>query len=394
MNRDRYFSPGIIEAGIDTVQTVLDEAAVMEQAGESLICMDMGTPDLDAPERAKKAASKALMEGKSAYTDPRGILPLRQAIAAKEKRDNGLDYDPNWEIMVTVGASEALLSICSTFLDPGDEIIIPSPGYCAYFYLMTSLGIKAVQAPVVKNCQVHLDVEAFEEYITDRTKMLLINSPHNPTGLIYTREQMEKLAKIAKKHDLLVISDECYDKYCFEGEHVSIAQMPEMQERTLIINSVSKSYGMTGWRIGYIAGHRDFLERINMFHGNLVLCAPSFAQYGAVEAFRGEKKAEIDEIRSKYKERRDYIVAALDEIEELDYVYPKGAFYIMVDVHKTGLTGLEFALRFLKEHKVTTCPGEVYGSGFEGFIRLAYTCSTPKVKEAMARLKAFVASLR
>lgn len=394
MNKERYFSPGIINAGVDTVITVLDEAAALEEAGETLIYMDMGKPDIDAPERAKRAACKALDEGCSSYTDSRGILPLRKAIAAKEKRDNGLDYDYNREIMVTVGASEALMSVCSTFLDPGDEIIIPSPGYCSYFYLMTALEIKAVQIPVIKDCQVSVDVDAFESYITDKTKMMLINSPHNPTGLVYTREQIEKLAEIAKRHDLLVISDECYDKYFFEGEHISIATVPGMKERTLIINSVSKSYGMTGWRVGYIAGDRDFLDRINMFHGNLILCAPSFAQYGAAEAFNGEKKEEIDELRNKYKERRDYIVQTLDEIKELDYVYPKGAFYIMVDVHKTGLNGLEFALRLLRECHITSCPGEVYGDGFEGFIRLAYTCSTPEIKEAMRRLKAFVDSLR
>lgn len=394
MNKEKYFSPGILAAGIDTVQTMIDEAMRLEESGVSLIYMDMGKPDLDAPDRAKQAAFKALEEGHSSYTDPRGIPALRKAIALKEKRDNGIDYDYNDEIIVTVGASEALLSICSTFLDPGDEIIIPSPGYCAYFYLMTSLGIKAVQIPVVKDCKVDVDVESFETYITNKTKMLLINSPQNPTGLVYTKQQIEKLAEIAQKHDLLVISDECYDKYSFEGTHISIAAFPGMRERTFIINSVSKSYGMTGWRIGYIAGDREFLERINMFHGNLVLCAPSFAQYGAAEAFNGEKKEEIEELRKKYKERRDYIVQVLNEIEELDYVYPKGAFYIMIDVHKTGLSGLEFVLRFLREYHVTSCPGEVYGNGFENFIRIAYTCSTPDVKEAMKRLKRFVASLR
>lgn len=387
---EKYFNKNIISAGIDVSYPIIGQADKWKEEGIPVIRMDMGTPDLDCPQCAKDAAVKALREGESHYTDLRGIPKLRRAIADKERRDNGLELNPDENIIVTVGASEALLTVCATFLSPGDEILIPSPGYCAYFFVLTSLGIKVSQVPIVKDCVVDVRLEDFRERITPKTKMILLNSPHNPTGLVYSREQLESIAQAAKEYDLLVLSDECYDKYLFEGQFFSIAALPGMWERTIIVNSVSKAYAMTGWRVGFIAARKEFCYRMEMFHGNLILCAPSFAQFGAAEAFLQETEEQMTEMREIYKKRRGCIMKALDEIDEVDYVKPKGAFYVFVNVEKLGLDGYQFAAEFLNRYKVTCCPGEIYGKGYENYIRFAYTCSYEEITEGMTRLKHYI----
>jgi len=393
MDIKKYLSRGIIEAGIDTSHPIMEKAAKWQSEGVDIVRMDMGTPDLDSPEAAKEAAIEALRRGDCRYTHISGIEPLRKAIAKKEKRDKGVEFDPQNEIIITVGASEANALAYTTFLDPGDEIIVPVPGYVAYMYVLYSLGVKVVEVPIVKDCKVNIDIDEFEKYITDKTKMILLNSPQNPTGMAFTHEELEKLAAIAIKHDLLVISDECYEKYLFEGKYESIYTIPGMAERTIVINSVSKTYGMTGWRVGWLAAKKELCEYMRMLHVNLLICAPSFAQYGAVAAIENETEEQIKALQEPFDKKKKHIIEALDSIECLDYIYPKGAFYVFVNVEKTGMTGLEFSNRFLDEYKVSSCPGEVYGRAYKNYVRFAYTCTYERTVEAMERLKQFVGSL-
>lgn len=387
-----YFSKGIRSAGEDTSDVILGIADDLMEKGVPVIRMDLGSPDIDCPEAAKRAAIEALNNGESHYTDLCGISRLKRAISAKEKRDKGLSVEPD-NVIVTVGASEALLGVYASFLSPGDEIIIPTPGYCSYMFVLRTMGVHVVEVPIVRDCQVVVSPEDFESHITDRTKMILLNYPQNPTGLMYSGEQLEKIAEIAKRHDLLVISDECYEKYLFEGEFTSIAMLPGMRERTFIINSVSKSFGMTGWRVGYVIPPEGAVPAMGAFHGNLILCATSFAQFGAAAAYENETPQQMEELRSMYRKRRDLITSVLDRIPQLSYVKPNGAFYIFVNVEKTGLSGFEFSRRFVDEYHVTCMPGEIYGTGYENYVRFAYTASYEKTEIAMERLQKFVAEL-
>lgn len=389
-----YRSRFLDEAIPDTSEPILKKADKLELEGANIVRMDMGKPDFDSPEVAKKAAIEALENGESHYTELNGTLRLRKAVAAKEKRDKGLDLDPGKNIIVTVGASEALWSIYTTYLAAGDEVLVPSPGYCSYFYNMAAFGIKPVEVPIIKDCEVVVDINAFKEKMSEHTKMILLNYPQNPTGLVYTEEQLTDLADFAKEEDLLVVSDECYEKYMFEGEFTSIATLPDMMERTFIVNSVSKSYGMTGWRVGYVAADEQFCHEMFAVHGNLILCAPSFAQAGAAAAFESETEEQMNSMKEKFRMRRNCILATLDEAEELKYVHPQGAFYIFVNVGGTGLSGNQFAHRFLDEYHVTCMPGEIYGTGYENYVRFAYTSSYEDTVEAMERLKSFLVKLR
>ena len=387
-----YCSEGIRSAGEDVSSVILKIADDLVEGGTPVIRMDLGAPDIDCPEVAKRAAIDALNNGESHYTDLNGIPRLNRASAANEKRDKGLLVDPD-NIIVTVGASEALLGVYATFLSPGDEVLIPTPGYCAYMFVLRTIGVRVVEVPVIQDCQFVINPEDFETRITDRTKLILLNYPQNPTGFMYTREQLEKIAEIAKKHDLLVISDECYEKYLFEGEFTSISMLPGMLERTFIVNSVSKSFGMTGWRVGYVIPPEGAAPAMGDFHGNLILCATSFAQFGAAAAYENETAEQMEALRNMYRRRRDLITSVLDSIPQLRYVKPNGAFYIFVNVEKTGLSGFEFSKRFLCEYHVTCMPGEIYGNGYENYVRFAYTSSYETIKTAMERLQKFVAAL-
>jgi len=376
-------------AGEDTSTPLLEKAGRLIEDGETVYRMDMGTPDIDCSPEVKEEAVNAMMHGETKYTDATGIPRLRRAVADKILRDQGLEISPDKNIIVTVGASEALFSLMGAFLDPGDELLVPSPWYCAYYYVPTYYGISVKEVPVVKNCVLNVNISAFEAAITDRTKAILLNYPHNPTGMTYTEEQLTAFAELAKKYDLLVISDECYEKYLFEGTFKSIATLPGMLERTIIINSVSKAYGMTGWRVGYMVMPEAFHRALTDVHGNLILCAPSFCQYGAAKALETETPEQMESLREMYQERCALVTQTLDELG-IPYVDPKGAFYIFADIGKTGMDGLVFADRLLEEERVTCMPGEIFGSNYRTYVRFAYTSSIEDIAEAMKRLRNFM----
>ena len=261
-------------------------ASQKERAGEKVIHMEIGRPDFDTPMAVKERAVKALDEGVVHYTELSGLDELRRAISEREKLKTGLYYDPIKEIVVTTGASEGLYCIWNVFLNPEDEVMIPSPYYSSYFNQLTYSGTNLVKIPVMKDGKIKYDIEDFKSRLTKNTKMILINSPNNPSGYVMTEEELNMIAEFAIENDLIVISDECYDSFIFEGEYRSIATLPGMKERTLVVNSSSKTFSMTGWRIGYVMGNENFIREIGKIHSHITVCATSFAQAGAIEAYK------------------------------------------------------------------------------------------------------------
>jgi len=371
---------------------IFQKSLKMEAEGKKIYHMEIGKPDFDSPIEAKEACIKALNDGFVHYTEMSGIYDLRTAIAQKELMDNNIKADPNTEIIVTAGACEALLSIMMGILDPDDEIIIPSPYFSAYNDMAVISGVKIIQVPLKFENGFSLDVNDIKEKLTDKTKAILINTPNNPTGAVLGIEDLKKVAELAVKEDLLVISDETYDQFLFEGSHVSISNLDGMKERTIIINSTSKAFSMTGWRVGYAIGPAHLIKYLNKVHQNMSTCATSFVQCGAAYAFRNCKQFTLDMVK-EFKQRRDIVVDGLSKIERIQFVVPKGAFYIFPRIKDLNITSVDFCTRLLDETGIAGVPGNAFGDSGEGFMRLAYARSQEELSESMQILKEFVDKL-
>lgn len=371
---------------------VYQKALKLEAEGKPIIHMEIGRPDFDSPKIAKEASKKALDEGMVYYTEIAGIFPLRKAITDKYRKDHGLDYNPENEIVVTAGACEAISAIMLGMMDPEDEIIIPSPYFSNYSEQGIIANINLVEVPLKMENNFSLKARDIEKKLTDKTKILLINTPHNPTGSIIKEKDLQEIAELAIKYDLLVISDETYDQFLFSGKHVSIAGMPGMRERTIIINSASKTFSMTGWRIGYLMGPAHMLKYLNKVHQNFSTCATSFAQVGAAEAYRNGDEF-TDNMLKEFKRRRDLIYNSLSSIEGLELLKPDGAFYVFVNIEKLEMDEFEFCDYILEEANVAIVPGSSFGTYGKGFVRMCYACSYENLEEAMDRIKKAVAKL-
>lgn len=361
-----------------------------ERAGDRVIHMEIGRPDFDTPQRIKDRAIEAIRAGEVYYTEPRGMLELRQAITSYVQRNFGLTYDPMTEVLVTVGASEALDLLWRTFLEDDDEILIPSPYYGAYTDQLLYSDKKYVTVPIInEQGEVRYDLEVFKEKLTPQTKMILINSPNNPTGYVMSEEDLHNISQFAIENDLLVISDECYDRYVFEGEFKSISTLPGMRERTIIVNSTSKTFSMTGWRVGYVLADAEVIEAMMRVHAQTIVCPTSFAQVGAITAY-GEEIEEVEDMLLQFKERKEYISQFLKTVPGIPYVEPKGAFYVFMNISSLGMNGVEFCEQLLEEQGVTLSPGVNFGPEWEDYVRISYACSMAEVKEAMAKLREFI----
>lgn len=366
-------------------------ALAREREGKRIIHMEIGRPDFDTPQLIKDSAAEALKDGLVYYTEPSGLLSLRQAIVDNTKKRLGLDYGVN-QVITTIGASEALDLIWRAFLEPDDEIMLPSPYYGAYTFQLDYLDKKYVKVPILKeDGQVRYDIEDFRSRLTPHTKMILLNSPNNPTGYVMTREEVQMIADFAVENDLIVVSDECYDHYVFEGEHVSIATLPGMQDRTLLVNSTSKTFAMTGWRVGYVMGHSDFIDALVRIHGQSCVCPTSFAQAGSAAAYANEIP-EVQDMLVQFRERKEYIADFLQKMEGVSYVEPKGAFYVFMDVSALGMPGADFCEQLIEEQGVTLSPGNNFGLEWDSYVRISYACSLDDIKEAMDKLKCFIDS--
>lgn len=373
------------------IREILTRAEKMEREGRSIIHMEIGRPDFDSPVCAKEAAIAALNAGKVHYTDMGGAYDLRCAVAEKYRRENNMDVDGDKNVVITCGAMAALTSTFLTLLEPGDEVLIPAPFFSAY---VDELAISsAVAVPVATKMEDGFKphVEDLKAACTERTKALLLNSPNNPSGAVLSRKDLEEIAAFAIENDVWVISDECYEKFLYEGEHISIASLPGMAERTVTVSAASKTWSMTGWRIGWVVAPDAMRPYVNKCHQNMNTCANSFAQAGVVEAL-AHADGDVAAMVKEYRRRRDMVVSWLNQIDGIDTITPSGAFYLFPRISSLGMDDFKFCSWLLEEAGVSTVPGVVFG--MPGYMRLAYCREYEYIEEGMRRIKEAVEKLR
>ncbi len=356
------------------------------------ISLGVGEPDFDTPWHIRDEGIYALSKGKTFYTSNAGLKELREEICNYLKRTQNIQYNPLKEVIVTVGGSEAIDIGLRAIINAGDEVIIPQPAYVSYEPCTILAGAKPVIINLKAENEFRLTAEELENAITDKTKVLILPFPNNPTGAIMEREDLEKIAKVIKKHDIYVMSDEIYSELTYKGEHVSIASIEGMQERTILINGFSKAYAMTGWRLGYACGPEAIIKQMTKIHQFAIMCAPTTSQYAAVEALKNGE-ADVKMMRQAYNQRRRFLLNAFKEMN-LECFEPFGAFYVFPCIKEFGMTSEEFATKFLEEEKVAAVPGNAFGESGEGYLRISYAYSLDNLKIAMERFKRFVEKLR
>ncbi len=359
---------------------------------EGVISLGVGEPDFDTPWHIRDEGIYALEKGKTFYTSNSGLTELRQEIANYIKRTQGVTYDPKKEIMVTVGGSEAIDVAFRAMLDPEDEVLIPEPSYVSYVPCAVLAGGKPVIIDLKAENDFRLTAEEVIEKITEKTKILVLPFPNNPTGSVMGKEELEKIAKVVIEKDIFVLSDEIYAELTYNGKHVSITSIEGMRERTVLINGFSKAYAMTGWRLGYACAPEVILKQMLKIHQYAIMCAPTTSQYAAVEALKNGDK-DVEEMRRSYNHRRRFLMNAFREMG-LDCFEPFGAFYVFPCIKEFGMTSEEFATKFLMEEKVATVPGTAFGASGEGFLRISYAYSLETLKIAMEKLAKFITKLR
>jgi len=359
------------------------------QTMTDVISLGIGEPDYVTPWRIREAAIFGMEKGRTGYTSNLGLPKLRHAIARYIERRYGVEYHPQDEILVSVGVSEALDIALRALLNPGDEVIFHEPSYVSYHpSVLLSYG-KAVSVKTSAKDDFRLLAEDIAKAITPRTKALLLSFPTNPTGGVLRAEDLRPIAEICTRHDLIVLSDEIYSELIYDGtEHTSIASLPGMRDRTVLLNGCSKSFAMTGFRVGYACAPSPIIEAMMKIHQYAIMCASTMSQEAAIEALENCRK-EVETMRGDYERRRNYVVNRLNEIG-LPCHSPKGAFYVFPDITSTGLKSKDFSLRLLKSQKVAVVPGSAFGASGEGFVRCCFATGLDKLKEAMARIEQFV----
>ena len=359
---------------------------------EDAISLGVGEPDFDTPWHIREEGIYSLERGRTFYTSNAGLKELKIEICNYLNRRLGLSYDYNKEVIVTVGGSEAIDIAIRAMIDPGDEVLIPQPSYVSYVPCVMLAYGKPVVIELQEKNQFRLTKEELLEKITDKTKILILPFPNNPTGAIMERKDLEEIAQVCIEKDIFVISDEIYSELTYNGEdHVSIACLPGMQERTIVINGFSKAYAMTGWRLGYAVGPKEILKQMIKIHQFAIMCAPTNSQYAAVEALKNGDR-DVEMMRESYNQRRRFLLNAFREMN-LDCFEPFGAFYMFPSIKRFGMTSDEFANRLLQEEKVAVVPGTAFGDCGEGFLRVSYAYSLDALKEAIGRIRNFVERL-
>ena len=359
---------------------------------EDVVSLGVGEPDFDTPWHIRDEGIYSLEKGRTFYTSNSGLKPLREEISRYLNRRYNLNYDPLHEILVTVGGSEGIDIALRAMLDPGDEVLIPQPCYVSYLPCVSLADGVPVTIELKEENEFRLTKEELLEKITDKTKILVLPFPNNPTGAVMRREDLEAIAEVIIEHDLYVLSDEIYSELTYQGDHVSIASLPGMRERTLTINGFSKSYAMTGWRLGYICGPQEIVAQMTKIHQFAIMCAPTTSQYAAVEALRNGD-ADVAKMRESYNQRRRFLMHAFEEMG-LKCFEPFGAFYVFPCIKEFGLTSDEFAMRLLEEEHVAVVPGTAFGDCGEGFLRISYAYSIDDLKIALKRLERFIQRLK
>ena len=381
-------SETIVQIEPSGIRKFFDIVSEMKDA----ISLGVGEPDFDTPWHIREEGIYSLEKGRTFYTSNAGLKELKQEICRYLYRRFDVSYNPDSEVMVTVGGSEAIDIALRAMCDPGDEVLIPQPSYVSYVPCTMLAGGKPVVIELEEKDNFKLTPEKLLEKITDKTKILVMPFPNNPTGAIMTKEDLAPIVDIIIKKDLFVISDEIYSELTYGTDHVTIAAFPEMKDRTILINGFSKSYAMTGWRLGYAAAPHRILEQMLKIHQFAIMCAPTTSQYAAVEALKNGD-ADVEEMRTAYNQRRRYLMHAFEEMG-LECFEPYGAFYVFPCIKEFGMTSDEFATRFLEQEKVAVVPGTAFGACGEGYLRISYAYSLENLKIAMEKLKHFIDNLR
>ncbi len=387
-----FVNPRIAQVPPSGIRRFFDIAGTMKDA----ISLGVGEPDFVTPYHIRSAAIDSLLDGETQYTPNRGLLALRREIAAYLRDRFQAEYDPEKEILVTVGASEAIDLALRACLRPGDEVILPDPGYVSYAPCVTFAGGTPVPVPTKAEDEFRITAEEIEAAVTDRTRALIFPYPNNPTGAVMNRSQMLEIAAVAQKHDLLVISDEIYAELTYtDDEKTAFSALPGMRERTVLINGFSKAFAMTGWRLGFACGPQDILYEMNKIHQYAIMCAPRQAQVAGLQALKKNREngyEDVETMRRSYDRRRRVMLDAFQKMG-LSCFEPRGAFYCFPSIQSTGLSSEEFCTRLLKEHKVVCVPGDAFGQSGAGHIRCCYATDLQKMLEAFARIEKFLSAL-
>ena len=367
-------------------RAIFAKCAELRKQGIEVTALTLGEPDFDTPEYVKDACKKALDINLTKYEDNNGPLKLRQAICEKLKVENGLEYTPD-EISVTTGVAQGMFAAILSFLNPGDEIIVPDPVYLTYSAIPNIAGAVIKNYRLLEENDYQIDIDELESLVTEKTKMIVVVSPSNPTGGVLDKSSLKKIADVAKNHDLLVLSDEIYERLTYDEDKpaISIASLPEMKERTIVLNGLSKSMAMTGWRIGYMAAPIELIEPMNRMTFYMTAGATTFAAHAAIEAVKN-LDGSIEKMRDEFKKRRDYLVGEINKMENFSCKMPEGAFYVFMNIKKTGMTSEEFCDFALDSVRLAIVPGDAFGECGEGYVRISYATSMENLKKAVSLL--------
>jgi len=369
------------------IRVMFDAARKLEQRGEEVIHMEIGRPDFDTPAHVVEAAIEALRAGKHHYCPNAGVPELRAAISSKYAAEFGLEYNPESEIIVTNGVAEGVYLAVNAFLNPGDQVLIPDPGWLNYEAVALTNYVEPIGYSLTQSNAFQPDPDEIERKSSSRTKMLILTSPSNPIGSVTKREILEGLAALAVKHGWIVLSDEIYDRIIYPpAVHHSIACLPGMQEHTILLNGFSKTWSMTGWRLGYALGPRKFIDPMLRYHLYLLTSANTFAQWGAIAALKGTQEP-VHAMVAEFQKRRDCLYEGINKIPGVSCARPDGAFYLFLDVKRTGMDGYTMSRLLLEKAGVVTVAGESFGSNGAGHIRLAYTCPLNKLQRALSKIE-------
>lgn len=360
----------------------------------NLINLSVGEPDFSPPENVLRASVNAIKAGKTHYEPTNGLFALREALAQKAHRDYGLHYDPNSEILVTVGATQAIFAALFSLINPGDEVLIPDPGFVLYEPSVLLAGGTPVHVPLLEEKGFCISADDVTPLITKKSRVIILNFPNNPTGSVLSYDELASIAKLAVEHNLIVISDEVYEKIVYDSaKHYCVATFPEMRERTLVVNSFSKTYAMTGLRVGYVYGPKELVSAIWLVHQYTVACVNSLAQYGALEALNGPQDS-VSSMVSEFDRRRRMVCKRLNEIQGFRCSMPKGAFYVFPNISSFGMPSEQFSETLIKKAHVITVPGSAFGTNGEGYIRISYAASYAQLEDAMNRIEKIADSLK
>ncbi len=363
---------------------MLRKAKELESQGREIIHLEVGEPDFDTPEHIKEAAKQALDKNMTHYAPPQGLLELREAIAEDEKKRKGIDASPD-DIIVTPGAKPMIFFTIMVLAQKGDEVIYPDPGYTSYRSMIKLAGAKPVPLELKEENDFALDVDRLESIISSRTRIIILNTPHNPTGSILTMKDFEAVAEIAEKYNLVVISDEIYSRQLYEGEHVSIATLPKMKDRTVVVDGFSKAYAMTGWRLGYGIVPEEFKQKIVKLQTETVSCVAPFVQMAGIAALKGDQEP-VRAMVDKFRQRRDLLISVLEKSRHIGVRKPKGAFYLFPNIKKLGVSSYEFTDILLDRYGVSVLPGSAFGLYGEGYIRISYATSEDKLQRGAEKI--------